>query len=151
MIDWKDPKTKVSKHFTVREALWLPAWEVLHVPTEAEKASILQVAEKMDLVREYLDRPINVHCWIRPTCANAPASRWDRRNYNAFVGGAPGSAHAEGKAVDWHPSGMTCGEARQLLVPKLDEWGIRMENHEGNWVHVDVRAPLPKGSRFFRP
>ncbi len=151
MIDWKDPKAKISKFFTVREALWLPSWEILHVPSEEEKKQILLVAEKMDLIREELSNPIIVHCWIRPKCANAPGSKWDRRNYNAFVGGSPGSAHIEGKAVDFHVARMTCGEVRQILQSRLNDLKIRMENIEGNWVHVDIRDPLPRRSRFFKP
>ena len=151
IVDWKDPKAKISKYFTVKEALWLPAWEVLHTPSDDEKISILALAEKMDLVREFLERPIIVHCWIRPKCANLPGSKWDKRNYNSFVGGAPGSAHSEGKAVDFHVAKMTCGEVRQILQPKLNEFKVRMEDIEGNWVHVDIREPALKRSRFFRP
>jgi zinc D-Ala-D-Ala carboxypeptidase len=150
-VDWKDPKSKISKHFFVREALWLPAWEVFHVPSEQEKAEILKTAEKMDLVREYLERPLIIHCWIRPKVANIPNSKWDKKNYNSFVGGAPGSAHPEGKAADFNPVSMTCGEARSLLLHKLKEFDIRLENTEGNWLHIDTRQPLPMKSRFFRP
>lgn len=150
-MDWSNPKEKISQYFTVREALLLPSWDVIHVPNEAEKAEILATAKKMDLVREFLGVPVVVHCWLRPLCASVPKSKWDRKNYNAFVGGAPGSAHAEGKAVDFHPQRMTCGEARQLLVPKLSEFGLRMENKEGNWVHIDTRTPPPNKPRFFRP
>lgn len=150
-IDWSDPKAPISKFFTVKEALYLPAWEAMHVPSEEEKREILKTAQKMDLIREYLEQPISVHCWIRPKCANVPKSKWDKKNYNAFVGGAPGSAHPEGKAVDWHASKMTCAEIRQLLVPKLKDFDIRMEDVDGNWVHIDTRQPAPRKSRFFKP
>lgn len=150
-LDWKDPKAKISQYFTVKEALYLPAWEVMHTPSDEEKKNILELAAKMDIVREYLDRPIIVHCWIRPKVANVPGSKWHMKNYNSFIGGAPGSAHAEGKAVDFHCARMTCGEVRQILQPMLNEYKIRMEDVEGNWVHVDIRPPLPKRSRFFRP
>lgn len=150
-IDWSDPKAKISQFFTVKEALWLPSWEVLHVPSETEKEEILKTAQKMDLIREYLERPIIIHCWIRPKNANVPKSKWHARNYNAFVGGAPGSAHIEGKAVDFHAAKMTCGEVRQLLQSKLSEFDIRMEDIEGNWVHIDTRQPLRRKSRFFKP
>jgi hypothetical protein len=150
-LDWAKPASKISKYFTVKEALWLPSWEIIHLPSDQEKAEILKTAEKMDLIREYLGQPIIVHCWIRPKCANAPATKWDRKNYNAFVGGAPGSAHAEGKAVDFHVAKMTCGEVRQILTSKLEDFQIRMEDIDGNWVHIDTRHPPKKKSRFFKP
>jgi len=150
-VNWKDPKAKISKHFTVKEALYLPAWEVYHVPSDAEKVEIKKTAEKMDLIREYLDRPIIVHCWVRPKSANVPGSKWDKKNYNAFVGGAPGSAHPEGKAVDFHAARVTCGEIRHLLLSQLKEFDVRMEDLESNWVHIDTRPPALKRSRFFKP
>lgn len=146
-----DFKEKISQHFTLHEALWLPSWQVHHIPSEAELSAIKHVAEKMDEIREILGRPIIVHCWIRPNCANVPNSKWDRRNYNAFVGGAPGSAHQEGKAVDFHASSLVCDEIRHLLVTELARMDIRMENNDGNWVHIDTRKPLPGKARFFRP
>lgn len=152
IIDWSDPTSKISEHFTVHDALWLPSWQVMHVPSEAEKANILAMAEKMELIRAFLEKPINVHCWIRPTNATVPGTKWDKKNYNSFVGGAPGSAHIDGNAVDWNPSAMVCGDAKALLLPKLEEFQIRMENNDGgNWVHNDRRQPAPKKSRFFRP
>lgn len=146
-----DPKIPITPHFTWHEALWLPAWEVMHLPTAEEIKSIGLMSHKMELVREWLEVPLNIHCWIRPTCVNAPGSKWDKRNYNAFVGGAPGSAHIEGNAVDFNPIGMDCGSARMILMNKLEEFQIRMENTEGNWVHCDRREPMPKRPRFFRP
>lgn len=146
-----EPKQKISKHFTLHEALWLPAWQVYHVPSAVEMEEIVKTAEKLDAIREHLGKPIIVHCWIRPSCVNVPNSKWDRRNYNSFVGGAPGSAHQEGKAVDFHASSMVCDEIRYLLLTELKVLDIRMENNQGNWVHIDTRQPLPGKSRFFRP
>lgn len=152
LIKWDDPKSKISKYFTVHEALYLPSWELHHIPSEQEKAAIINMAQKMDLVREYLGNAIIVHCWIRPKSVNQPKSaRYHLKNYNAACGGAPGSAHMEGIAVDFHVAKMTCDEARHLLVSKLDEFKIRMEDISGNWVHVDMRNPAPKKSRFFKP
>lgn len=151
-INWTDPKQKISKFFTVKEALYLPSWECYHIPSEQEKASILKTAEKMDVIREYLGNAIIVHCWIRPKIVNQPKSKYHARNYNAAVGGAPGSAHADGLAVDFHVAKMVCSEVRHILLPKLAEFQIRMEdiNSEG-WVHIDLRPPALKKSRFFKP
>jgi hypothetical protein len=151
-IDWKDPKAPISTHFTVKDALYLPSWQIMHIPSEAEQAKILVTAQFMEVVREFLGRPINVHVWTRPVCVNAPGTSYSGRNYNALVGGAANSAHIYGDAVDWNPSSMVCDEARHLLQPKLVEFGLRMENKPGsNWVHLDNRPVLPGHNRFFIP
>ena len=151
-IDWTDPTAKISANFTVREACYLPSWQIMHTPSAAEQARILVAAQYMEAVRAFLERPINVHVWIRPVSVNCPGSPYHGRNYNALVGGAPQSAHITGDAVDWNPYSMGCEEARYLLLPKLAEMGLRMENRAGsNWVHLDNRTPPPKGNRFFLP
>lgn len=150
-IDWTNHKSKVSEHFTVHDCLYLPSWEIYHIPSEEEKVNLLKTVEKLELVREYLEQAIHIHVWIRPKCVNQSKSKYDKKNYNAAVGGAPGSAHAEGLAVDFHVSKMTCSEVRHLLLSKLTEFEIRMENLESNWIHIDLRNPLPNRSRFFKP
>lgn len=136
---WDVPTAKISRHFTTHEATYLPSWKKYHQPTAQEKQNILRLALVLDQLRDFLEAPIIVHCWIRPT------------DYNQFVGGAPRSAHLEGLAVDFHVTGMTCDSVREKLLPKLDEFGIRMENLPGtSWVHVDIRAPGNTG-RYFKP
>lgn len=151
-IDWSNPKSQISEHFTVHDATYLPTWRIYHQPSEAEKKAILETALKLEQVRSLLERPLNVHCWIRPSSVNCPnAPSYHGRNYNALVGGAKNSPHIYGQAVDFNPLSMTCGDARAILVEHLSDLGIRMENIEGNWVHIDTRCPLPGHPRFFRP
>lgn len=149
--NWDDPKSKLSPHFTVHDATWLPSWQVYHQPSDEEKEAILRTAEKLEKVREVLGKPLNVHCWIRPDkviCRGA----YNGRNYNAHVGGAKKSAHRLGLACDFNPIGMTCGDAKELLNPKLEELDVRMEdNGTGNWVHIDLVKPAPGRPRFFKP
>lgn len=148
-IDWKDPKAKISKYFTVREACWLPSWSVLHFPSEVEQKNILLLAEKMDKVRELIGRPIKVTVWIRPLL-NSPAYTNHGKDYNAFIKGAKNSAHKDGRAVDWICPGKSCDEIRKVLVHKLVEFDLRMEDLPGsNWVHNDS-APVIN-NRFFKP
>lgn len=151
-INWNDPKSKISKYFTVKEALYLPSWDVMHIPSEAEKANIIRTAEKMDLIREYLDKPVNVNVWIRPAQVNCPTNlRYHGKNYNAAIGGAPKSAHVEGLAVDFRVSTITAMDVRFLLKDKLEDFNIRMEDHNGNWTHIDLREVPKGGKRFFKP
>lgn len=148
-VDWSDPTSQISKHFTVKEACLLPSWGVMHVPTEEEQAEILKTAAMMDQVRDFLGKPVKVHCWIRPGSVNCGDSRYDGKDYNAFVKGASNSAHKYGKAVDWD-CGENCDDTRTALMPKLEELGVRMENVPGGpWVHLDTNTPNP--NRFFKP
>lgn len=150
-INWLDPKAKISKYFTVHEALWLPSWSVYHIPSDLEKASILKLAKAMDNVRELIDNSIVVHVWIRPLSLNSPGHPRHGQNYNAFVKGAPGSAHRYGKAVDWSSPGISCDELRSKILPKLAEFNLCMEDLPGsNWVHNDTFLPRKTG-RFFKP
>jgi hypothetical protein len=169
-IDWTNPKAKISKYFTVKEALYLPSWNIYHTPTEAEKNNILKTAKAMDRAREFLGMGITVTVWIRPSKVNCPefdpktvvvSDKDPRRaaklkalnnlDYNAFVGGAKSSAHITGDAVDWVTK-ITADKARELLKPKLEEFELCMENLPGsNWVHTDTRPPRTSTGRFFKP
>lgn len=151
-IDWTNPSDKISNHFTVKEACLLPSWGVLHVPSDDEQANILAMAAIMDQVRDFVGKPINVHCWIRPTSANCPGSQHDGGNYNVAAGStALHSAHIIGKAVDWD-CGVVCDDTRNQIMAQLEPWGVRMENRPGSgWVHLDDQPVAPGGHRFFLP
>lgn len=164
-INWLDPKAKVSKYFTVKEALWLPSWNCLHSPTEEEKANIIKMGAKMDIVREFLGKPINTHCWLRPGKVNCSTfdpktiktndpikqAALDALDYNAFVKGAKRSAHKFALGVDFD-CGEDCSETRKKLLAKLEAFDMRMEDIEGPWVHLDIYPKETSGGvRFFKP
>lgn len=149
MINWNDPKSMVSKHFSVGEATWLPSWGVHHIPSDSERFEIIKLAVIMDGIREFLGKPINIHVWIRPISVNAPGTIHHGQNYNALVGGAARSAHVLGRGVDWD-CGESCDITRSRLVPELAARGIRVENKPGSdWIHVDNMEPHP--NRYFIP
>ncbi|MBA4406976.1 hypothetical protein C0389_06855 [bacterium] len=138
-MNWTNPKEQISKYFVVAEALYLPRWDIMHIPTEEEKENILKMAESMDIIREYLEKPITVLNWIRPVA------------YNVLIGGALKSMHILGKAVDWYCS-ENCDDIRMLLQFKLAEWNLRMERMPyGNWVHIDNREISNGMQRYFIP
>jgi hypothetical protein len=148
-IDWTNPKAKISKYFIVKEALYLPSWQALHIPSKVEQENILKLAEKMDLVREFIKSTISVHCWIRPVLNN-PASPYHGQDYNAHVKGAPGSSHKTGLAVDWSCIGSNCDDLRKFLIGKLAEWDLRMEDlPKSTWIHL--AADYKTGNYFFKP
>lgn len=88
-------------------------------------------------LREDYGKPITVLSGAR--CAE----------HNAKVGGAPKSAHVEGRAVDVErtPALLTfCTE------PQLARYGLYMEdpNYTTDWIHLTDRAPA-SGKRIFKP
>jgi hypothetical protein len=145
-IDWTNPGCKVSKYFTVHEMIYLPTWKRMANESdglnEDIKESLIKLGQKMDTVREYFDKPINVHVTYRPL------------EYNKAIGGALHSAHSDGAAMDFDIMGMTCDEVRKELVDRnlLETWAMRCEKAPGtNWVHLDYRALKPGGNRYFIP
>ena len=150
-ISWTSPTHKISNHFTVKDACLLPSWGVMHHPSLIEEANILAMAASMEKVRAIVGKPINVHCWIRPTLANCPGPHY-MGNYNLAAGStAPHSAHILGNAVDWD-CGDDCDSTRAFLLPHIEALGLRMENRPGStWIHLDCVPVPPGGHRFFLP
>lgn len=152
-IDWSDPSAKISNHFTVKEATYLPKWDICHSPSDDEKKEIVRLAAIVDLVRDYFAAPINVHVWIRPNKANIPGNENDGGDYNKLIGGASNSAHIYGMAVDFDISGIKCIDAQQRMnnENKLVEWNLRCEDNGplATWVHLDTRPVPAGGHRWF--
>ena len=146
MIDWTNQEDKVSSNFSVKDCLYLPQWNRLANEvdglTDEIKDNLINLCAKMEVVRHFLgDKAIIVHCCYRPAL------------YNALVKGAPNSSHKIGKAMDFHVEGLGsvegCLSVREILVPKLEEFELRCENHSGSWCHVDFETPHP--NRYFIP
>lgn len=141
-IDWTDPKSHVSKHFTVKECIWLPQWNRLANASDGlddtVKGNLIKLCTTMDKVRELIDRPFNVHCMYRPEA------------YNKLVGGAVKSAHKFGRGIDFHISRCSCDDGRAILEKHLEKFGLRMEKNPGsNWIHLDDMEVLPGKNRYF--
>lgn len=154
MIDWSNPKSKISKHFTVHEATFLPSWRIYHTTSEDEKKEIVKLAEKMDIIRDRIGKSCIVHVWIRPKSVNCPGHERHGQDYNLFIGStSTRSGHIFGQAIDCHFSGYSgpqgCEEARKLILPWLEELDIRMEDIDGGWIHIDTKPVGHK--RFFKP
>lgn len=153
-MDWTNPQVKVTEHFTVKDCLWLPSWEILHIPSAKEQENLTRTCEALEFVRYALGaKPTVVHCMIRPTAVNCPGSERHGQDYNAFVKGAKRSAHIPGLAVDFHIVGTECDLVRARLRPRLEEFEICMEDLPGSsWVHIDLLPPAAHGgARFFKP
>lgn len=175
VLNWSDPESRLTARFKVKEALMLNSWGVMHVPSDDEKEAILGIAKGVGEAMDYLETflgakcTVNVHAWIRPGKANCPGSKWDGQDYNRYIyetqvwtdltpaektaKHVPDSPHKTGHAVDFHithyegPAG--CLEIRKALVGQLERLGLRMEDLNGGWVHLD-NLPV-KVNRFFKP
>ena len=150
MINWGDPSCPVSKYFTVKDMTWLPSWSCYHNPTNDERVNLMNLALKMDLVREILNKPIHTHVTIRPISVNCPGSPHHGGNYNAAIGStALKSAHISGLAMDFDV-GENCDQTRATLEPHLEKLGMRLERNPGSsWVHLDLAPVPPGGHRYF--
>lgn len=150
-MNWSDPNENISKYFKVKEALFLPKWGIFHQPNESEQMAISLMAERMDIIREYIEKPIIVLSWIRPDHVNCPGSEYHLCDYNDLVNGAPSSMHIYGSAVDWYCSD-SCDIVRFNIQFKLEQWGIRMERLPmSNWIHVDNKTVSQGMQRYFIP
>ena len=132
---------KEKKYFTLREALYLPTWHREADEKDGLNDEVLRnlngIFSTLDEIRGIFGSSITIHCAYRP-----PA-------YNKEIGGAPKSAHIEGKAVDFSVKGYDCNHVREVLHPILDAMKIRMEDlPDSPWVHIDSRQSAP---RYFKP
>lgn len=149
-INWQYSTDKISTHFSVNDALYLHKWGRLANESDGLnneiKENLINLCAKMEVVRHFLgDLPIIVQCTYRP------------EEYNKLVKGATNSAHKYGMAMDFVVQGYEgndgCDKIRSLLVPKLEEFGLRMEDIsdrlDRTWIHIDVRDPVH--NRYFKP
>lgn len=154
---------KISKHFTWKEAIYLPQWGRAATEDDGLSDTILENLKRlfaqMDIVRDYFGAPINVHVAIRPLKYNHEL--YERMNKDREAKGlAPltettNSPHIWGLAVDFDVVGLTCDEAVKKILDdkKLDEWKMRMEHNPpgSGWVHLDIRDLIPGHNRYFLP
>jgi len=143
-INWSDPNQRLSKYFTVKEAIWLPQWNRMATEKDGlgpvQKDNLIKLLRIMDDVRAACNRPVIVHVAFRSY------------SYNKLIGGAPLSSHVQGMAIDFHVKDMPCDDVRAFLLPKLESMGLRMEDLVGSsWVHLDIRPVTKGGVRFFKP
>lgn len=150
MINWQDPKSKITTNFTVKDGIYLPTWSRLANESDGLndtiKENLINVCAKMEAIRILLgNRPIHVHCMYRPEM------------YNKIIGGSTKSQHMIGNACDFSLVGGStnkdCDMVRETLKPELENLNIRMEDVSDKsnraWVHIDLKVPSP--NRYFKP
>lgn len=152
LIDWANPRCKITDHFTVGDALMLREWGRLATKadglTDEIKTNIVTAAQWMEKARAILGKPVFVKSWYRP------------KVYNSVIGGAKFSQHMLGNAVDFwadqdsdgDKDGKDCDDIKALLMPKLAELGLRLEDNgkAARWCHLDSKPVPAGGNRFFK-
>ena len=87
IIDWNNPRAKVSQFFTVAEVTQSDRRRIPERGSVVE-ANIIRIATELDIIRTKWGKPIGVTSWYRPYLVNAE------------VGGVQNSQHILGSAVD---------------------------------------------------
>lgn len=130
-----------NKHFKWSEALYLKQLNIYHSPTQEEVDNIIETCLKLDKVREFIAKPFNIHCWIRPNHVHDESGKHEGFDYNALVKGATKSQHIIGKAVDFDITGLNQDQSMKIIVPKLVFFQMSSEDNtitNGRlWVHLD--------------
>lgn len=138
-----------SKYFYWGEALYLPRIDDYHMPSAEEMINIQKLAFKLDVVREFIKQPFKINCWIRPVSSNT--HKKPGTNYNQLVGGANGSTHISGKAVDGYFLNTDLDETIEKLIPKLADFNLSMEQNGSKykrmWIHLEDK---PKSDGLYR-
>lgn len=131
-----------ARNFFWNEALWLPGWHVHAIPTPEAERNIIEVAQRMERVREFFGVPIHITSWYRPL------------EYNRFIKGALRSRHLTGQACDFQVPSVSADDVRAALLPHLVDFNLCMEDLPGSsWTHIDIACPpgMTPAARFFKP
>jgi zinc D-Ala-D-Ala carboxypeptidase len=97
-------------------------------PAEWRASRAVLLAEVFERVRAHWGKPITV------------ASGFRTRTYNQSIGGARGSQHCEGRALDLRPpAGVPIGEFYRRIAEHADAWGVVGLGRYRTFVHVDIR------------
>lgn len=134
-----------NNFFKWKEALYLPSLSTYHDPSPEEIKNIIKLCNRLDKVREEINKPFIISSWLRPqsvTDSFTADKRYQGFNYNKSQKGATASWHIKGLAVDFYIQKMTVDEVMNFLRPKLEEFELSAENNgseqKRNWVHLDT-------------
>lgn len=130
---------KLTEHFTLEEMQHSETALRHGMPNicpEELLPNMRRVAEALEKIRAYFDRPIHVTSCYRSSAANT------------LVGGSKTSAHRLALAADFEVSGVanqTVCEATPFIVPDFDQ--IIYEFGKTGWVHLGF-ANIPRHQKL---
>jgi len=140
-IDWTDGSCQVTPHFTVNDCLMLHNWNRL--ATEADGADfdkLEALCQKLEQIRTLVGQPFNIHCMFR-------SKEYNLEQNILPPTGADVHSMSIAADLDCNPN-LTIQEVKDILVPQLEDLGIRLEFGTTSWVHIDLHAPGPSGRYF---
>ncbi len=141
-IKWDDPLCPITTHFLVGDAIALHSWNRLANEsdglTEEIKSNIVTLCNKMEEIRKVLNCPINVHCIFRSVQYNEQVLK-----------SLPKDVHSMGLAIDMDCNGHhTIQEVKDILIPLLEQYNVRLEKGTTTWIHLDQHSVGPSGRYF---
>lgn len=141
-IDWTNAACKITENFTVGEIITLHFWNRLATIddglTDDVKANLITLCEKLEKVRVLLGVPLNIHCGFRS------------QDYNRKVlMSLPADVHSFGEAGDLDAlPHLSIEQAKEIVMPHLEELGLRLEKGTATWLHLDFHKVGPSGRIF---
>ena len=126
VINWKNPKDKISKYFTVGDAT---NNDSKRIPTNPLiKQRIKKFARELDKLQDQFG-DIQINSWYRP------------KSINAAIGGASNSQHIQGWAADIELSGKNARLKREFESWLNKNWnggvGLGVASGKG-YTHIDL-------------
>ena len=123
-VDWGDFSSRVGSAATVGELL---SYDKRRRPVEGskEEEELFYIAGQYSLIQEAWGGPLGITSGYRP------------EPINTRVGGAPGSYHSKGMALDIYPVGESCAVFYKWLARRWSG-GLGDGCHKG-FVHIDTR------------
>lgn len=134
----------LTKNFTLAELTQSAYAERQHLDNNASPEIVSELrltANLLQDIRDYLsarngkDTPLINISGYRSTLVNRGIGSTDR------------SDHVIGFAADFKAVGMTPFDVCEMLIPKLDEFGIGQLINELTWVHVSRKHPAKEINR----
>ena len=97
-------------------------------------------------IRDYIGKPMNVHCFYRSVEHNVRAYIQSGFNQKIARTKTKLSVHLYGQALDFHVNGMSDETVRQKILQGIKEnkFKVRIEKATKGWVHIDIGNPFIK-------
>ena len=125
MIDWNDPKSRISKHFTVKD---VTKGDPKRKPKSLlHRRNAKKLAKKLDALTEEYGKLV-INSWYRD-----PAT-------NDKVGGASNSQHLVGHAVDLRLARATAAKQKEFEKAMDKKWkgGVGRGMSKLGFTHLDL-------------
>lgn len=137
------PDWYITENFTWKEA-FINELNTDGVPFYDVFNRIQSSVSEFQKVRNYLNKPMNVHCLYRSVEHNVRAyiqsgfSKTEARTKTRL------GVHLYGSALDFHVDGMADEEVRKKILQGIKEkkFKVRIEANTNGWVHIDCGNPF---------